>query len=55
MEIIERESLNDLSFRLMIMATRGVISRKSVQRFVDLINKHYKKGFLQILRNTKMF
>lgn len=55
MEIIIRESLNDLPFRLMVMATKGVINRKSVQGFVDLLNRHYRKGFWQILRNTKMF
>lgn len=53
MEITVRESLNDQPFRLMVMATRGAISRKSVQGFVDLLNKHYVKGLLQILRNTK--
>lgn len=53
MEITVRESLNDQPFRLMVMATRGAISRKSVQGFIDLLNKHYVKGLLQILRNTK--
>ena len=53
MEITVRESLNDQPFRLMVMATRGAISRKSVLGFVDLLNKHYVKGLLQILRNTK--
>lgn len=53
MEITVRESLNDQPFRLMVMATRGAISRKSVQGFIDLLNKHYIKGLLQILRNTK--
>ena len=53
MEITLNESLNDLPFRLMVMATRGAISRKLVQGFVNLLNKHYVKGFLQILRNIK--
>lgn len=53
-EIILQESLNDLPFRLIVMATRGAISRKSVQGFVNLLNKHYIKGILQILRNTKL-
>ena len=54
-EITLKELLNDLPFRLIVMATRGEISRKSVQGFVDLLNKHYIKGFLQILKNTKPF
>ena len=53
MEITVKESLNDQPFRLMVMATRGAISRKLVQGFIDLLNKHYVKGLLQILRNTK--
>ena len=53
MEITVKESLNDQPFRLMAMVTRGTINRKSIQGFVDLLNKHYIKGFLQILRNRK--
>lgn len=53
MEITVEESLNDQPFRLMAMVTRGAINRKSIQGFVDLLNKHYIKGFLQILRNRK--
>lgn len=55
MQITLKESLNDLPFRLLTMVTRGAISRKSVQGFVDLLNKHYMKGLLSILRNTKGF
>ncbi|WP_419725462.1 beta-glucosidase family protein [Terrisporobacter petrolearius] len=53
MEITVNESLNDQPFRLIAMVTRGAINRKSIQGFVDLLNKHYIKGFLQILRNRK--
>lgn len=53
MEITVKESLNDQPFRLIAMVTRGAINRKSIQGFVDLLNKHYIKGFLQILRNRK--
>lgn len=53
MEITVKESLNDQPFRLIAMVTRGVISRKSIQGFVDVLNKHYVKGFLQILRSRK--
>lgn len=53
MEITVKESLKDQPFRLMVMVTRGAINRKSIQGFVDLLNKHYIKGFLQILRNRK--
>lgn len=53
MEITVKESLNDQPFRLIAMVTRGAINRKSIQGFVNLLNKHYVKGFLQILRNRK--
>jgi len=53
MEITVKESLNDQPFRLIAMVTRGAINRKSIQGFVDLLNKHYIKGILQILRNRK--
>ncbi len=53
MEITVKESLNDQPFRLIAMVTRGAISRKSIQGFVDVLNKHYIKGFLQILRSRK--
>ena len=48
-----KESLNDLPFRLMTMATRGVISHKTITGFVNLLNKHYIKCLLEILRGTK--
>ncbi|WP_159144733.1 hypothetical protein, partial [Klebsiella pneumoniae] len=44
MEITVKESLNDQPFRLIAMVTRGAINRKSIQGFVDLLNKHYIKG-----------
>ncbi|MPN14863.1 Thermostable beta-glucosidase B [bioreactor metagenome] len=53
MEMAVKESLNDQPFRLMVMVTRGAINRKSIQGFVDFLNKHYIKGLLQILRNRK--
>ena len=55
MEKTVEESLNDQPFRLMVMATRGAISRKSILGFVNLLNKHYVKGILEIIRNTKRF
>lgn len=55
MEITVKESFNDLPLRLMVMSTKGAISRKSVQGFVEFLNKHYVKGLLKILRNTKLF
>lgn len=53
MQITIKESLNDLPFRLMTMATRGVISHKTITGFINLLNKHYIKGLLEILRGTK--
>ena len=53
MQITSKESLNDSPFRLLTMVTRGAISHKTVTGFVDLLNRHYIKGFLEIIRNTK--
>ena len=55
MQITAKEYLNEQPFRLMTMATRGAISRKSIKGFVDFLNKHYIKGIFEILRNTKHF
>lgn len=55
MEITLQESFKDQPLRSMVMASRGVISRKTVQGLVDLLNKHYIKGLLKIIRNTKLF
>ncbi|WP_455539016.1 beta-glucosidase [Terrisporobacter sp.] len=53
MQTTVRESLNDSPFRLMTMVTRGAISHKTISGFVNLLNKHYIKGLLEILKNTK--
>ena len=55
MEINIEKSLSDFPFRLMSMITRGRISRKTVLGFVDLLNKNYIKGIIQILRNNRYF
>ena len=55
MEINIEESLSNFPFRLMTMITRGAISRKTIIGFVDLLNKHYIKGIIEILRNTRYF
>ena len=55
MQITIKESLNDSPLRLMTMVTRGAISHKTITGLVNLLNKHYIKGLLEILRNTKRF
>ena len=53
MEINIEESLNDMPFRLITMATQGAISRKTILGFVELLNKHYVKGIMKILRESR--
>lgn len=53
MEINIEESLNDMPFRMITMATQGAVSRKTILGFVNLLNKNYIKGIIEILRDLE--